>query len=205
MLKKILIALVAILGIFAVVAAMQPDEFKVARTAALNAAPAEVFAQVNNLKAWNAWSPWAKLDPNATMTFEGPEAGVGAIMGWSGNMEVGEGRMTITESVPAERVRFKLDFTKPMAGTSSAEFTFVPDAGGTKVTWSMAGKNGFAAKAMGLIFNCEKMVGEQFEKGLANLKGVVEAPKPGGTPPTTAPAETPAGGADAPVSSPAVE
>ncbi|MBN8531492.1 MAG: SRPBCC family protein [Alphaproteobacteria bacterium] len=184
MLKKILGALAVALALFSVMAAMQPDAFKVTRSTDVDAATAEVFVQVNNLSAWKAWSPWAKLDPDAQMSFEGPKEGVGALMRWSGNMEVGEGSMAITESVPFERIAFKLDFTKPMKGESTASFTFVsiPETGGARVTWTMEGKNGFLAKAMGLIFNCEKMVGEQFEKGLANLKQVAEASKRTGTP-----------------------
>lgn len=174
MLKKIFLGLLIALAIFAVVAAMQPDEMQVTRTATINAPAEKIFEQVNNLRNWNAWSPWAKLDPNAKETFEGPEAGVGAVMRWAGNFDVGEGSMTITQSRPAELVQFKLDFVKPMQGTNMAEFAFKPVGNGTEVTWSMSGKKNFMAKAMSLIFNCEKMVGEQFEKGLANLKGLAE-------------------------------
>jgi hypothetical protein len=82
--------------------------------------------------------------------------------------------MTITESQPAAIVRFRLDFEKPMQATNTAEFTFLPDGGGTMVTWSMAGKNSFGGKVFGLFMNCDKMVGGQFEKGLATLKSLAE-------------------------------
>lgn len=178
---KALAVLAAILAILAIVVAMQPSEFKITRSATFNAPPAKLFAQVNNLKKWNAWSPWAKLDPNAKNSFEGPAAGKGAVMSWDGNRDVGAGSMKITESRPNNLVKFQLDFLKPMKGTSTAEFTFKGDAKQTTVTWSMEGHKNFVAKAMGLVFNCDKMVGEQFEQGLANLKTVVEgkaAPKP---------------------------
>jgi uncharacterized protein YndB with AHSA1/START domain len=175
MLKKILIALVAIVVVFVVVVAMQPSEFRVARTATISAPAPAVFAQVNDFHNWEEWSPWAKLDPAAKNSFEGPPAGTGAIFRWAGNNQVGEGRMTITESRPNELIRFNLEFFKPMAGTSTAEFTFKPEGNETTVTWSMTGNNNFIAKAMCLFMNMDKMVGGQFEKGLAAMKSIVEA------------------------------
>ena len=175
MLKKILIALAAIVVVFVVVVAMQPSEFRVVRSANVSASASAAFAQVNDLHKWEAWSPWAKLDPAAKNTFEGPPAGTGAIFRWAGNNQVGEGRMTITESRPNELIRFNLEFFKPMAGTSTAEFSFKPEGDQTTVTWSMTGKNNFIAKAMCLFMNMDQMVGGQFEKGLAAMKSIVEA------------------------------
>jgi hypothetical protein len=154
---------------------MRPAEFHVSRAAMMKASPELVFGEVNDLHRWEAWSPWAKLDPNAKTTFEGANAGKGASMTWSGNHKVGEGTMTIAESRPHELIRFKLDFRKPMKGTNMAEFTFRPEADGTKVVWSMSGKNNFMAKAISLFIDCDKMVGGNFEKGLADLQKVVEA------------------------------
>lgn len=175
MLKKILIGLAVIIIVFLVVVAMQPADYRVTRSATI-AAPAEVvFAQVNELKKWEAWNPWGKIDPAMKLTYEGPAAGSGAIYSWAGNRQVGEGRMTITESRPNELIRFNLEFFKPMAGTSTSEFTFKPEGDQTVVTWSMAGKNNFIAKAFCLFMNMDKMIGGQFENGLANLKSVAEA------------------------------
>jgi uncharacterized protein YndB with AHSA1/START domain len=179
MLTKILIALAVIVVVFAAIVAMQPSEFRVTRTAAISAPPAAVFAQVNDLHKWEAWSPWVKLDPAMKKTYEGAPAGTGAIHAWAGNNQVGEGRMTITESRPNELIRFKLEFLKPFATTNTAEFSFKPEGNQTVVTWSMAGENNFIAKALHLFMNMDKMVGGQFEKGLAQMKSVVEAaPKP---------------------------
>jgi len=173
MLKRILIALSAIVVVFVAVVAMQPSEFRVARTATIFAPAPVVFAQVNDFHKWEAWSPWAKLDPAAKATFEGPTAGRGAIFRWAGNHEVGEGSMTITESRPSDLIRITLEFLKPFAATNTVEFTFKPEANQTVVTWSMAGKNNFIAKAVSLFMNMDKMVGGQFEKGLVNMKSVV--------------------------------
>ena len=175
MLKKILIALAVIVVVFAVIVALQPSEFRVARTATISAPPPAVFAQVNDFHKWEAWSPWAKLDPAMKQTYEGTPDGTGAVYTWSGNNEVGEGRMTITESRPSDLIRIKLEFLKPFAGTSIAEFTFKPEGNQTMVTWSMAGKNNFMAKAFGLFMNMDKMIGGQFDKGLAQMKSVAES------------------------------
>ena len=171
----IILSLIAIpVIIFAIVAAMQPSDFRVTRTATITAPASAVFPHVNDLQKWDAWSPWAKLDPNAKNSFEGPASGVGAIMRWAGNNKVGQGSMTIMESRPDEFIQFKLEFLKPFKATNTAEFTFNSENNQTTVTWSMYGKNNFMGKAMGLFMSCDKMVGGQFEKGLATLKSVVE-------------------------------
>ena len=178
MLRKLLIALsVIVLAViaFAVVVAMQPSEFRVARSAIVFAPAPDVFAQVNDLHNWEAWSPWAKLDPNAKASFEGPRAGEGAVFTWSGNDKIGEGRMTLIESRPGELIRIRLDFVKPMAASSIAQFTFTPQGERTAVTWSMTGHNNFIAKAVCLFMNIDKRVGGDFEHGLANLREVAEA------------------------------
>jgi carbon monoxide dehydrogenase subunit G len=178
MLKKILIALAAIVAVFVVIVALQPAEFRVARSATISAPSETVFAQVNDFHNWTAWSPWAKLDPAMKQTYEGAPAGTGAVSTWAGNKDVGEGRMTIIESRPSELIRIKLEFFKPFAATNTAEFTFKPAGDQTAVTWSMAGEKNFMAKAFGLFMNMDKMIGDDFEKGLANLKSVTEtAPK----------------------------
>jgi hypothetical protein len=133
-----------------------------------------VFAQVNELKRWSAWSPWAKKDLQMKQTYEGPAAGTGASTSWIGNDEVGEGRMTIVESRPNDLVRFKLEFFKPFAATNSAVFEFKPEGQGTRVTWTMNGQNNFVGKALCLVFDMDKMVGGDFEAGLAGIKTIVE-------------------------------
>lgn len=174
MFKKLLQALaVALLG-FAAYVAMLPSEFRVERSGKIGAPPEKVFALVNDLHKWNDWSPWAKLDPNAKNGFEGSDAGVGASFNWDGNDEVGSGKMTIVESKPNELVRLKLEFNRPMQGTNDTQFTFKPDnAGGTLVTWTNSGHNGFIGRAICLFMNMDKMLGGMFEKGFANMNEVV--------------------------------
>ena len=175
MLKKTLIALAVIVVVFVAIVAMQPSEFRVARKTTIAAPVQAVFAQVNDFQKWRAWSPYDKLDPAMKKTYDGPPAGTGASYSWVGNSHAGEGRATITESRPNELVRIKLDFVKPFAGTAFAEFTFKPDGDRTVVEWSLDGNNNFVSKAVHLFMNMDKMVGGQFEEGLAELKSVVEA------------------------------
>jgi hypothetical protein len=173
----ILLALLAIIVIFAVFVALQPAGFRVTRSATIDAPPATVFPQVNDFHNWDAWSPWAKIDPAMKQTYEGAPAGTGAIYRWSGDNKVGEGRMTMTESRPVDRVGIKLEFMRPFKATNTAEFTFQPQGPGTLVTWSMSGQKNFMTKAVHLFMDMDKMLGGQFDKGLAQMKAVVEGAK----------------------------
>lgn len=174
MLRKILIALGVIIAVVLVAAAFQPADFQVSRSTLISAPPAALFAEVNDLQRWKTWSPYEKLDPAMKRTFAGPPAGVGAAYGWEGNSQSGTGQMTITESQPAEKVVIRLDFLKPMEATSYATFRFAPEGSQTRVTWSMAGHNGYLGKLFCMFMNMDKMVGAQFEEGLATLKANAE-------------------------------
>ena len=133
-----------------------------------------VFGQVNDFHRWDGWSPWAKMDPAMKTTYSGAAAGEGASYAWVGNSQVGEGRMTITESRPSDHIVVRLEFVKPMAATNTATFTFKPDAGGTDVTWAMDGNNGFMGKAFSVFMNMDKMLGAYFEQGLGQMKVAAE-------------------------------
>lgn len=174
MFKKILVIFILVLvGLFGF-AAMQPSDFRVIRGINISASPETIFPHVNDFHNWEAWSPWAKLDPAAKNSFEGPSAGKGAIFKWAGNYQVGEGSMTIIQSESPHFIQIKLEFIKPFPGTNTAEFTFIPQASETAVTWTMYGKRNLLGKAIGLFVDCDKMVGEMFEKGLEQMKKVVE-------------------------------
>jgi uncharacterized protein YndB with AHSA1/START domain len=176
MLLKILIGVAVVILVLVVIVATRPSAFRVARTATI-AAPAEaVFAQVNDFHKWEAWNPWGKIDPAMRQIYEGPPSGIGSVYSWVGNNEVGEGRMTMTESRPGELIKIRMDFIKPFAATNTAQFTFKPEGDRTTVTWSMEGKNNFMAKAVHLFMDMDKMVGGMFEKGLADIRTIVETP-----------------------------
>lgn len=185
MLKKILLILAIALVLLVLIIQRQPNTFTVTRSAVMNAPPQTVFEQVNDFRRWEAWSPWAKLDPNATNTFSGPESGEGASFSWSGDHNVGAGKQTIIESRPGELLRIRLEFVRPFAGTSETLLTFAKEGNGTRMTWTMSGENSFMGKAIGLIMDCDTKMGGYFEQGLANIKKQVEAPTQAAT--TSAP------------------
>ncbi|MBY0429502.1 MAG: SRPBCC family protein [Alphaproteobacteria bacterium] len=174
MLKLILgIIVVAVVGVV-VIAAGKPDDYMYTRSLDMNAPPAKIFAQINDLSKWAAWNPWLALDPNAKTLLEGPKAGVGAISRWEGNNQMGSGSMTITDSKPNEHVTLLLEFIKPMPGTATSVFMLKPNGKATTVSWSMGGKQNLVQKVMGVVFNCEKMIGDKYDEGLASIKAIVE-------------------------------
>lgn len=173
MLIKILLGFAALIAVVLVVAAFQPASFTVSRSTLVSAPPSAIFPEVNDFHRWAGWSPYEKLDPGMQRTFEGGP-GLGATYGWSGNSQAGAGQMTITESRPGELIGIKLEFIKPMAGVAQATFSFRPESGQTRVTWAMTGTNNYIGKIFCLFVNMDKMVGGQFEQGLAELRRVAE-------------------------------
>lgn len=175
MISYLLIGLAVALILLMGVIATRPATFRVTRGVSIAAPAAAPFAQVNVLRNWDAWSPWAKRDPNMKMTYAGPAEGEGASYAWEGNNQVGSGRMTISESRPGEMIRIRLEFLKPFKATNTAEFIFKEENGATLITWSMDGNNSFIGKLMSLIMNMDKMIGGDFETGLAGIKAIVES------------------------------
>jgi uncharacterized protein YndB with AHSA1/START domain len=175
---KILIGVAVVIVIFAIVVATRPAAFRVERSVTIAAPPRAVFEQVNDFRAWTAWSPWEKIDPNLKRTYGGPPAGVGTTYAWVGNKQVGEGRMTIEKSDAPSTITIKLEFLKPFAATNVATFTFTPTADGTRVTWAMDGRKNFMMKGFTLFMDMDQMVGGDFERGLAALKTVAEGAAP---------------------------
>lgn len=165
--------LLLIIG-FLIFVATRPSDFRYTRTTTINAPASAVFPHVNDFHQWGAWSPWEKVDPMTKKTYGGPSSGVGATYAWLGNSKVGSGHMTIIESRPHDLLRVTIEFIKPMKATNTIEFTFAENAGQTLVTHSMFGCNSFMGKAMGIFMNMDKMIGDQFEKGLASLKEIAE-------------------------------
>lgn len=175
MLKKILIALVVIIAAFAVYVALLPSHYSLARSIVIAAPPDAVFSQINDFRRWDAWSPWAKLDLTAKTEFRGPQSGKGSEFHWAGNEKVGVGSMTIVESRPSELVGIRLAFVKPFEGQSDVALTLKPDGAGTRVTWALSGEQSFIERAMcTLMGGMERILGPEYEKGLANLKAVAE-------------------------------
>lgn len=169
MLKKILLVLVAIIGIILIVAAFQPAAYHVERSAVVQAPPSIVYAAVNDFHNWAQFNPWQDLDTNAKLSFEGPMNGPSSKFNWEGNSDMGSGNMTIIASEPNERVDIDMQFIKPMEGEARTAFTLQPEGTGTKVTWSLDGENNYIGKIICLFMDMDKMVGGEYEKGLAKL------------------------------------
>ena len=168
----LLMALLIVAGLLYV--ATRPDRFHIARTATINAAPEKIFPYINDLRAMNTWMPFLKPDPNIRLTYSGPSSGKGAVNEFDGNNQVGAGRVEITGSVAPSKVEMRLQMSRPMACDNAIAFTLKPGASATDVTWAMEGGNSLLSKIMGIFINTEKMVGGQFEKGLADLKTLAE-------------------------------
>lgn len=166
-------ALVAALLMYA---ATRPDTFRVERSLEIKATPEVLFAQINDFKAWRAWSPWETRDPAMKRTFGSVTSGKGATYAWEGNRNVGSGSMEIVEASPTSKLRIKLDFIRPFEAHNTAEFTLRTSGGTTTVTWAMYGPSAFAAKLMGVFMNMDRMIGRDFEAGLAGLRSIAEKP-----------------------------
>ncbi len=174
MLSTIALGLAALLGGLLTYAATRPETFRIERKATIGAPPEKVFGLINDLRAWASWSPWEQKDPAMKKTYSGAPHGKGSLLDWDGNKDVGTGRMEVLESTSPSKVRIQLDFFKPFEAHNTAEFTLVPSAGSTQVTWTMYGPQPYMMKVMGLFCSPDKMVGKDFETGLANLKVLAE-------------------------------
>jgi hypothetical protein len=177
MFKKIAIGLALVLAVILGLAAMQPDDFKVSRSASISAAPSKVYPLISDFRKWQQWSPWEKMDPDMKRSFEGKASGEGAVYAWEGNSAVGSGKMTIEKAKAPSQVGIKLEFFKPMQGVNPTEFLIEPEGKGSKVVWTMSGKHNFISKIMCVFFNMDKMIGPDFEKGLSQMKAAAEAAK----------------------------
>ncbi len=177
MLKLIIIAIIIVIAAILIYAASRPNKFRIERTTLMAASPEAIFAQINSFHAWEAWSPWEKIDPAVKRTYSGADAGVGAKYGWAGNKELGVGSMEIIESKPHTFIKLDIDFRAPFAAHNTIEFTLEPQGSSTKVTHAMYGPSPFIAKLFGLIMNMDNMVGTKFEEGFAAIKLIVEQPK----------------------------
>ena len=174
MFKFIAIAIAVLIAAVLIYATTRPDTFSVQRTETIKAPPDKIFPLINDFHSWPSWSPWEKLDPAMQRTHSGATAGQGAAYAWVGNSKVGEGRMEILASAPSSKISIKLDFIKPFEGHNTADFTLQPQGDSTQVTWVMYGPAPYVTKLMGVFVSMDKLIGKDFEAGLANLKAAAE-------------------------------
>jgi len=174
MLVTLVIIIVVLIAAVLAYAGTRPNSFRIERSTSIKAAPATVYALIEDFHRWGSWSPWEKLDPALNRSFSGSPSGKGSIYEWQGNKKVGKGRMEIKEAVAPSRVKIQLDFFQPFEAHNTAEFILTPRVDSTDVTWAMYGPSPFMAKLMGLVMNMDKMVGKDFERGLAAMKSEAE-------------------------------
>ena len=168
------IVLAVAIGVVLLIAASKPDTFHIERAATINAPADRIFAVLSDFRQWTGWSPWEHRDPALKRSYSGAERGKGAIYGWEGNKDVGTGRMEILQANAPSKLVIKLDFLKPFEAHNTAEFTMLPQGNATKVHWVMHGPAPFMSKVMQVFMSFDKMIGKDFETGLANLKQLTE-------------------------------
>ncbi|MEW6641991.1 MAG: SRPBCC family protein [Pseudomonadota bacterium] len=169
----IAVTIAVLLALFLIYAATRPNTFVISRTTSIQAPPARIQPLIDDFRQWPQWSPYEGKDPDMQRTYSGAASGKGAIYAWDGDKNVGSGRMEILGASPA-KVAIKLDFFKPFEGHNVAEFSFEPRGEATTVTWAMHGPVPYIGKIMHLFINMDRMIGRDFEAGLANLKAVCE-------------------------------
>ncbi len=174
MIKKIGIGIVLLIAVILGYAALQPADYTIVREINVKASPEKIFPYLNNTKLGDQWGPWTEIDPQAKMVHSGPEEGAGAKTSWDSPGQMGTGSATVTESVPNQKVSIKLEYSKPMAMQQDAEYTVRQAGNESVVAWKVTGKNTFPGRVVCLFMNMDKMVGGMFEKGLGNLKAIVE-------------------------------
>ncbi len=174
MVETILIIVALLVVAVLIYAATKPNTFRLQRSIVINALPEQVFPLINDFHRWSDWSPWEKKDVTMKKSHRGPVEGKGAVLEWEGNKDVGTGRMEVLESVPSSKILIRLDFLKPFEAHNRAEFALVRGAGTTEVRWAMYGPQPYMMKVMGVFCSMDKMVGKDFEDGLASLKAIAE-------------------------------
>lgn len=174
MITNVLLVIAAVVAGLLIFAAMKPDTFRVERHVTIDRQPAEIFPLIEDFHAWTRWSPWEDLDPALRRTYKGPERGTGAIYEWEGNSKVGKGHMEITRSEAPTHLTIDLSFVRPFKAENAAAFDLEPQGGGTQVSWAIYGPLPFASKLMSVFVSMDKLLGKDFEKGLARLKAAAE-------------------------------
>lgn len=173
-LKKLALVFAVLLVAFLGYAASRPNTFRVERSASINARPERIYALINDFRNWQKWSPWERLDPTMSRTISGAARGKGAVYEWSGQGQVGAGRMEITGATPFRHISIQLDFIKPFEASSTVDFVLEKKGEATNVTWVMSGRNRFFEKVMTIFCDMDQMIGKDYETGLANLKSIAE-------------------------------
>jgi uncharacterized protein YndB with AHSA1/START domain len=172
----VVVAIILAIAIVAILirAATRPKTLRVARAIDIKAPAEKIFPLISDFHQWLKWSPYEEKDPAMKRTYGGADSGRGATYAWDGDKNVGSGRMEILEAAAPSKIVIKLDFFKPFEGHNTAEFTMLPQGDGTHVTWVMHGPANFMSRLIQMFINLDKMIGRDFEAGLARLKTITE-------------------------------
>ena len=173
MFKLIAIIIALLIAAVLIYASTKPDTFRLERSTSIKASPEKISAYLTDFKQWAAWSPWEEKDPAMKRTYSGAASGIGAVYDWTGNKNVGTGRMEVLDVQP-QKVMIKLDFFAPFEAHNTTEYVLAPQGDSTKLTWAMFGPSNYMSKVMSVFMNMDKMVGPDFEAGLAKLKAAAE-------------------------------
>lgn len=174
MFKGIFFGLAGILTALLGFVAVQSPDYEIKREITINATADKIFPYLNSSKLAEKWGPWLEVDPDSKMTYSGPDDGVGSKANWDGGKQLGTGSATIVESIPNQKVGIKLEYVAPMNMTQDSEYLISQNGNQSVVVWKVQGKNNFMGRLMCVFMNMDKMVGGMFEKGLNNLKNLVE-------------------------------
>lgn len=177
MIKKTGLGVLVFIILFFGYVSTRSGHFSYQRSGVIKSTSEVIFPYISNFRLGGEWSPYEKIDPNMKKTFLGPDAQVGSVMEFEGNSDAGSGKLELLKIVPNELVEIKLTMTKPFYAENIVRYTLQSDDGGTRFTWSMSGDGGFLGKLMTLLIDCEKLVGDQFELGITNLKTLIESKK----------------------------
>ncbi len=177
MLKKIGIGVLGAIALFLGYVAFQSADYEIHREVSIQASVETIFPYLNSSKLGEKWGPWLEVDPQSRMSYSGPDAGVGSRADWTGGKQLGTGSATIVESIPNQRVKMKLEYTEPMKMEQDSEYSIQSSGNQSIVRWSVRGKNTFMGRLMCVFVDMDKLVGQMFEKGLSNLKNLVEKSK----------------------------
>jgi hypothetical protein len=168
-----IILALAIAGVL-IAAATRSDTFRVQRSASIKAAPEKIFPLIDDLRRFNTWNPFEKKDPNLKGSYSGAPSGKGAAYAFDGNKNVGKGTIEIVDTAPASRVTMTLHMYEPFETRNTVDFILQPRGDTTEVTWAMQGPVPYVAKIIHLFIDVDRMVGTEFEAGLASLKTIAE-------------------------------
>ena len=173
MLINILLVLIAIAALLLIVSATRPNTFQLERSVLIMAPPERIYPLIASVREMSRWNPFEAQDPALNRQYSAVESGPSSAIDFVGR-KAGTGRLEVREAVPPSRVTMQLIMQKPLAASNRIDFSLLPQGGATQVTWAMNGPVSLFGRVLHLVINMDRMLGGQFESGLASLKALAE-------------------------------